>query len=37
MEKEMDKKIPYLDVRIDNSLPQLPITRVYRKKTFTGL
>ena len=30
MEKEMDKKIPFLDV-------QSPITRVYRKKTFTGL
>ena len=37
MEKEMDKKIPFLDVLIDNSQPQSPITRVYRKKTFTGL
>ena len=34
----MDKKtIPFLDVLIDNSQPQSPITRVYRKKTFTGL
>ena len=37
MEKEIDKKIPFLDVLIDNSQPQPPITRVCRKKTFTGL
>ena len=37
MEKEMDKKILFLDVLIDNSQPQSPITRVYRKKTFTDL
>ena len=37
MEKEVDKKIPFLDVLIDNSQPLSPITRVYRKKTFTGL
>lgn len=37
MEKEKDKKIPFLDVLIDNSQLQSPITRVYRKKTFTGL
>ena len=38
MKKEMDKKkIPFLDVLIDKSQPQSPITRVYRKKTFTGL
>ena len=37
MEKEMDKKIPFLDVLIDNSQPQSPIPRIYRKKTFTGL
>ena len=37
MEKEMDKKIPFLDVLIDNSQPQSLITRVYRKKTVTGL
>ena len=37
MEKEMDKKIPFLDVLIDNSQPLSPITRIYRKKTFTGL
>ena len=36
MEKEMDKKIPFLDVLIDNGQPQSPFTRVYRKKTFTG-
>ena len=33
----MDKKIPFLDVMIDNSQPQSLITRVYRKTTFTGL
>ena len=37
VEKEMDKKIPLLDVLIGNSQPQSSITRVYRKKTFTGL
>ena len=37
MEKEVDEKIPFLDVLIDNSQPLSPITRVYRKKTFTGL
>ena len=37
MEKEMDKKIPFLDVLIDDSQPQSPIPRVYHKKTFTGL
>ena len=37
MEKEIDKKIPFLDVLIDNSQPRTRITRVYRKKTFTGL
>ena len=31
------KKIPFLDVLIDNSQPQSPITRVFRKKTFIGL
>ena len=35
--KRWIKKIPFLDVLIDNSQPQSPITRVYRKKTFTGL
>ena len=33
----MDKKIPFLDILIDNSQPQSPVTRVYRKKTFTRL
>ena len=37
MEKEVDEKIPFLDVLIDNNQPLSPITRVYRKKTFTGL
>ena len=37
MGKEMDKKFPFLDVLIENSQPQSLITRVYRKKTFTGL
>ena len=37
MEKEKDNKIPFLDVLIDNSQPLSPITRVYPKKTFTGL
>ena len=37
MEKEMDKKIPFLDVLIDNSQPQSLITRVYCKKTLIVL
>ena len=37
VEKEVDKKIPFLDFLIDNSQPQSLITRVYCKKTFTGL
>ena len=35
--KRWTKKSLFLDVLIDNSQPQSPITRVYRKKTFTGL
>ena len=37
MEKGFDQRIPFLDVLIDNSDPQPPTARVYRKKTFTGL
>ena len=36
MEKEVEKKLPFLDILIDNSQDQV-ITSVYRKKTFTGL
>ena len=36
MEKEIDHKIPFLDVLINNET-HFPVTRVYRKKTFTGL
>ena len=36
MEKEVDYKIPFLDVLINNMLHS-PVTSVYRKKTFTGL
>ena len=35
--KRWIKKIPFLEVLIDNSQPQSPITRVYRKKSFTTL
>ena len=37
MEKEMDKKLPFLDVLIDSSEPKSPHTSIYRKKTFSGL
>ena len=36
MERESDHKLPFLDILIDNTGPSL-ITRVFRKKTFTGL
>ena len=36
MEKEIDHKIPFLDVLINNET-HFPVTSVYRKKTFTGL
>ena len=36
MEKEIDHKIPFLDVLINNDT-HFPVTSVYRKKTFTGL
>jgi len=34
MEKEVDHKIPFLDVLINNET-HFPVTGVYRKKTFT--
>ena len=37
MEKEVQHKLPFLDVLIDNNDPNSFLTRVYRKKTFTGL
>ena len=37
MEKELNRKLPFLDVLIDNSDTNSFLTRVYRKKTFTGL
>ena len=37
MEKELNRKLPFLDVLIDNSDTNSLLTRVYGKKTFTGL
>ena len=37
MEKEAHHKLPFLDVLVDNTDPISFVTRVYRKKTFTGL
>ena len=37
MEKEAHHKLPFLDVLVDNNDPSSFLTRVYRKKTFTGL
>ena len=37
MEKQFNHKLPFLDVLIDNHEPSSSLTRVYRKKTFTGL
>ena len=31
------KKLPFLDVLVENNDPISFLTRVYRKKTFTGL
>ena len=36
MEKEVDHKIPFLDVLINN-MSHSPVTSVYCKKTVTGL
>ena len=37
MDKEAQHKLPFLDVLVDNNDPNSLLTRVYRKKTFTGL
>ena len=37
MEKQVNHKLPFLDILIDNHDPNSSLTRVYRKKTFTGL
>ena len=37
MEKEVNLTLPFLDVLIYNNDPNFSLTRVYRKKTFTGL
>ena len=37
MEKQTNYKLPFLDVLVDNHDPSSSLTRVYRKKTFTGL
>ena len=37
MEKEAQHKLPFFDVLVDNNDPNSLLTRVYRKKTFTGL
>ena len=37
MEKVAHHKLPFLDVLVDNNDPISFLTRVYRKKTFTGL
>ena len=36
MEREINKKLSFLDILLDNSHPSI-VTSVYRKKTFTGL
>ena len=36
MERKIDKKLPFLDILLDNSHPSI-VTSVYRKKAFTGL
>ena len=36
MEKEVNHNLPFLDVLIDNNDLNFSLTRVYRKKTFTG-
>ena len=37
MEKQVNHKLSFLDVLIDNQDPYSSLTRVYRKKTFNGL
>ena len=36
MEREINKKLSFLDILLDNGHPSI-VTSVYRKKTFTGL
>ena len=36
MEKQVNYKLPFFDVLIDNHDPSSSLTRIYRKKTFTG-
>ena len=37
MEKQINYKLPFLDVLVDNHEPNSSLTRIYHKKTFTGL
>ena len=37
MEKQVNHKLPFSDVLMDNNDPNSSLTSVYRKKTFTGL
>ena len=37
MEKEAQHKLPFLNVLVDNNDPNSLLTRVHRKKTFSGL
>ena len=37
MEKQVNHKLPFLNVLIDNNDPNSSLTNVYRKKTLTGL
>ena len=37
METEVNHKLPFLDVLLDNSNPPTLVTSVFRKSTYTGL
>ena len=37
IEKDVNHKLPFLDVLIDNNNPNFSLARVYRKKSFTRL
>ena len=37
METEVNNKLPFLDVLLDNSNPPSLVTSVFRKSTYTGL
>ena len=37
METEVNQKLPFLDVLLDNSNPPSLVTSVFRKSTYTGL